>query len=74
MQRRRSRILTAIAAIASVGALVIAALVVVPARATPSKDVTTIAPGRPAEPGRRPDWRQTHRAARLRHRAPPLPA
>jgi quercetin dioxygenase-like cupin family protein len=41
MNRHRTPILAAIAAIAAVGALVAAALVVVPARATPSKDVTT---------------------------------
>jgi quercetin dioxygenase-like cupin family protein len=41
MQRHRRRILTAIAGIATVGALVGAALIVVPARATPSSGVTT---------------------------------
>jgi quercetin dioxygenase-like cupin family protein len=41
MHRYRTRILTAIAGIATAGALVAAALIVLPARATPSKDVTT---------------------------------
>ena len=41
MERHRKRILAAIAAIATVGALVAATMIVVPARATPSKDVTT---------------------------------
>jgi quercetin dioxygenase-like cupin family protein len=41
MNRHRTPILTAIAAVAAVGALAGAALVVVPARATPSEDVTT---------------------------------
>jgi quercetin dioxygenase-like cupin family protein len=41
MNRHRTPILVAIAAIAAVGALVAAALVVVPARATPSSGVTT---------------------------------
>jgi hypothetical protein len=41
MNRHRTPILTAIAAIAAVGALAGAALVVVPARATESSGVTT---------------------------------
>jgi quercetin dioxygenase-like cupin family protein len=41
MNRHRTPILATIAAIAAVGALVAAALVVVPARATPSSGVTT---------------------------------
>jgi quercetin dioxygenase-like cupin family protein len=41
MERHRKRILAAIAAIATVGALVAAAVIVVPARATPSSGVTT---------------------------------
>jgi len=41
MNRHRTPILTTIAAIAAVGALVAAALVVAPARATPSSGVTT---------------------------------
>jgi quercetin dioxygenase-like cupin family protein len=41
MQRHRRRILATIAGIATVGALIAAALIVVPARATPSTGVTT---------------------------------
>jgi quercetin dioxygenase-like cupin family protein len=41
MNRHRTPILAAIAAIATVGALVAAALIVVPVRATPSSGVTT---------------------------------
>ena len=41
MNRHRTPILATIAAIATVGALVAAALIVVPARATPSSGVTT---------------------------------
>ena len=41
MQRHRKRILATIAAIATVGALVAAAMIVVPARATPSTGVDT---------------------------------
>jgi quercetin dioxygenase-like cupin family protein len=46
MERHRKRILAAIAAIATIGALVAAAVIVVPARATPSSGVTTAVLGK----------------------------